>query len=105
MNEFLVVLTTTGTKAEAETIGKALVEEGLAACINIVHPLTSIFKWQGRLEQTEEALLLMKSTRALYERLETRLKQLHSHQVPEIIALPLVLGSPEYLKWVNEICR
>ena len=105
MNEFLVVLTTTGTKAEAETIGKTLVEEGLAACINIVHPLTSIFKWQGRLEQTEEALLLMKSARALYERLETRLKQLHSHQVPEIIALPLVLGSPEYLKWVNEICR
>jgi periplasmic divalent cation tolerance protein len=105
MNEFLVVLTTTATKEEADTIGQTLVEEGLAACINIVHPSTSIFKWQGRLESTEEALMLMKSKRDLYEKLESRIKQLHSHQTPEIIALPLVLGSREYLKWVSEVCR
>ena len=105
MNEFLVVLTTAGTKEEAERIGKTLVEEGLAACINVIFPLTSIFSWEGRIEQAEEALLLMKTKRTLYEKLETRLKQLHSYQTPEVIALPVVFGSPEYLKWVSEICR
>ncbi len=105
MNEFLVVLTTAGTKEEAERIGKTLVEESLAACINVIFPLTSIFSWEGRIEQAEEALLLMKTKRTLYEKLETRLKQLHSYQTPEVIALPVIFGSPEYLKWVSEICR
>ncbi|MEE8449703.1 MAG: divalent-cation tolerance protein CutA [Thermodesulfobacteriota bacterium] len=105
MNEFLVVLTTAGTKEEAERIGKTLVKESLAACINVIFPLTSIFSWEGRIEQAEEALLLMKTKRTLYEKLETRLKQLHSYQTPEVIALPVIFGSPEYLKWVSEICR
>ena len=95
-----VVLVTASSRKEGEKIAGALVKEKLAACVNIVSPVASIFSWKGRLCKEREALLVIKTRRALFPRLATRVKALHSYEVPEIIALPIEAGWPEYLKWV-----
>jgi len=95
-----VVLVTTSSRKEGEEIARALVKEKLAACVNIVSPVTSIFSWKGKVCREREALLVIKTRRALFPRLTTRVKALHSYEVPEIIALPIEGGWPEYLKWV-----
>ena len=78
----------------------ALVEERLAACVSRVDGMVSLFRWQGALEQADESLLLVKTTSARYPALETRLRQLHPYDVPEILALPLLAGSAPYLDWL-----
>lgn len=97
----VVVLVTSSSAEEAERIGRALVEEGLAACANILPGITSIFWWDGRVNREPESLLILKTREALFPRLEERVKALHSYSVPEIIALPLVAGSPAYLSWIE----
>jgi uncharacterized protein involved in tolerance to divalent cations len=78
------------------------VEERLAACVNRVGPVRSVYRWQGQIEQNDEELLIIKTKRALFERLKTRVQELHSYSVPEIIALPILEGSEPYLKWLKE---
>ncbi len=102
MTDGIVVLITASSEDEAAAIANALVDEALAACANIVWPVRSVFFWEGKTQDAKEALLVCKSRTALMDRLVRRVKQLHSYSVPEIIALPIVAGSADYLSWVQE---
>lgn len=96
-----VVMVTTSSRAEAETIAQNLVESKLAACVSFM-PINSIYTWQGKLHKEEEWQLSIKTDLAKFESLEAKIRELHSYQVPEIIALPLVAGSAPYLAWISE---
>lgn len=98
--DFVIVLVTAGNQQEAELIGRALVEKKLAACCNIIGPITSIFYWEGRLCEEEELLLVIKSVKERFDQIVTTVKQVHSYTTPEIIALPIVAGATDYLNWV-----
>jgi periplasmic divalent cation tolerance protein len=96
-----VVLTTVNNMNEARTIARALVEERLAACVNIIPGLTSIYRWQGQICEDSELLLLIKTQAARVAALRARLVHLHSYEVPEVIALPITAGSAPYLAWLD----
>ena len=98
---FIVVFVTTGNDQEASTIGQILVNEKLAACANRIPNLHSIFHWKGELCQEDEVILLLKSRQDLLDRIIRRVKELHSYEVPEIIALPIIGGSEDYLQWIE----
>lgn len=100
MTAAVVVLSTVGTADEAERIATALVDERLAACVNLVPELTSIYRWQGRIERARELLMVIKTRRALVSRLIARLGELHSYDVPEAIVLPIASGARPYLAWL-----
>jgi periplasmic divalent cation tolerance protein len=104
-NNYIIVLVTTANKSEAETISKALLKEKIIACANIVNSVTSIFNWQGKLEKCEECLVVMKSRRDLFDELTEHVTRLHSYDVPEILALPIVEGSEAYLAWLSSVLR
>ena len=105
MSDVVVVLTTVAADAPVETLAQTLVEEKLAACINVLPPMTSIYQWNGAVEQSAERQLIMKTTRALVPLLETRLKELHSYELPEFIVLAAEAGNPDYLAWVAREVR
>jgi periplasmic divalent cation tolerance protein len=102
MSKPVVVLMTAGSQEEAERIARALVVEMLAACVNIVPGVTSVYHWQGEIQQDQEWLLVAKSHREVLNDLVQRVQALHSYDLPEIIALPLVGGSEAYLRWLDE---
>ena len=102
MTEALVVLITAPSSEEGEAIARALVEEKLAACVNVIPSVTSLYRWRGELQREGEVLLVVKSRRGLFDRLAARVRELHSYQVPEIIALPVILGDEDYLRWLSE---
>jgi periplasmic divalent cation tolerance protein len=97
----LVVLVTTPTAERAAEIARAVVEERLAACGNVVPGLRSIYRWQGAVHDEAEALLVLKTTRARFEALRDRVLALHPYEVPEVIALPIEAGSAPYLAWIS----
>lgn len=98
---FAVILVTTASANEAERIGSSLVEERLAACVNIVGPIRSIYRWEGKVQRDEEHLLVIKANAAAFAQLRKRVGELHSYDTPEVIALPITDGSPEYLDWLR----
>jgi periplasmic divalent cation tolerance protein len=98
--EFVVVLVTAGSAEEAQRIGRALVAEQLAGCVNVVGPIRSIYRWQGAVEEAEERLLIIKARAADLATLEARVRALHSYDVPEVLALPVTAGSEDYLAWL-----
>jgi periplasmic divalent cation tolerance protein len=100
MENFIQVVTTTPTKAEAEKIGKVLLEGLLAACVQVLGPINSYYWWEGKLESSKEWFLIVKTQKRLYKRVEETIKRLHSYKVPEIIAIPIVEGYRPYLNWV-----
>ena len=102
MSEFIVIFITAPSKNEAEKIGKALVEKKLAACVNIIKDIRSIFFWKGKLSDEKEVLLIAKSKTKNFEKIEKEVKKLHSYEVPEIIGLPILMGSEDYLDWVEK---
>lgn len=102
MTGSIVVYITVPNPEEGEKIARALVEKRLAACVNILPGLRSIYRWQGKICDDKELLLMAKTTVALFDALEKEVKALHSYKVPEIIALPIVAGSKEYLNWIEE---
>jgi periplasmic divalent cation tolerance protein len=102
MGEEIIVLITASSRDEAGSIGTALVDERLAACVNIVPEVRSLFFWDGRMQDEREVLLIVKSRLPLMDRLIARVKSLHSYTVPEVIALPIIAGSPDYLAWLQE---
>jgi periplasmic divalent cation tolerance protein len=104
-SDFIIVLVTTANKAEAEKISQALLKEKLIACANIISPVTSFFHWQGKIDQAEECLVVMKSRMSLFSELADRVKSLHSYEVPEILALPIVEGSRSYLGWLSSVTK
>lgn len=95
-----VVLTTCGDRDTAQRIASSLVEEGLAACVNILPGVWSVYMWEGKATQDEELLLLAKTDASRYQALERRVLELHPYELPEIIALPVAGGLESYLKWV-----
>jgi periplasmic divalent cation tolerance protein len=102
---FHVVLITTKDSAEAEHIAKQLVEEKLAACVNVLPKISSTYRWKGKVVHASEALLLVKTSGEKLDGLIARVKELHSYEIPEILALPIERGSREYLKWLEESLR
>lgn len=105
MTEALVVITTTETRQDAERLAHLLVERELAACVQILPQITSVYRWQGKVEQADEFLLFIKSTREAYPELETAIRENHTYQTPEIIALPVEAGSDGYLNWLKAAVR
>lgn len=102
---YVLVMVTTASREEAEKIAWQLLSEKLIACANIIGPLHSLFWWAGKVEKAEEHMLIMKSRLDLFERLSEKVKALHSYEVPEIIALPIIKGSKSYLEWLNNSLR
>ena len=100
MTDALVVLVTTPSPERAAEIARAVVEERLAACGNVVPGLRSIYRWEGKVHDDAEALLVLKTTRARFEALRDRVFALHPYEVPEVIALPVEAGSARYLAWL-----
>jgi periplasmic divalent cation tolerance protein len=104
LTDKFVVMVTCSSPAEAKRIARAVVEARLAACVNIVPgAVTSIYRWQGRVETARERLLLIKTSRKCLAKLRAAVEQLHSYDVPEFIALPIAAGSRKYLKWMGDL--
>ena len=101
MTDKIVVLSTCGSEEEAEKVARALVEQRLAACVNVLPRIRSYYHWKGAIESADEFLLVIKSTRELMPALQAALEKEHSYEVPELIALPVVDGSPNYLSWLD----
>ena len=100
--EHVQVLTTADSEDEAERIAAALVERRLAACVQIIGPIRSTYRWQGGVEQAEEWRCEAKTAAGLYPRVEAAIRDLHSYDEPEVIALPILAGAPGYLAWIDE---
>jgi periplasmic divalent cation tolerance protein len=98
-------MVTTASKEEAETIAQQLLEARLIACANIIGPVQSRFHWSGKIDKAEEYLILMKSRKTLFEKLSETVKALHSYEVPEILAVPVVDGSKAYMDWLDNCLR
>jgi len=101
MNDLLLVLVTVSSVTEGERIARKVVEDRLAACVNIVPNLRSFFRWEGKITEEGEALLLLKTSGDRLDALAQRVKRLHSYELPEVIALPIVGGLADYLNWVR----
>ena len=99
---YLVVFITTSSYEEARKIADVLVSQRKAACVNIVPKVNSLFRWKGKIEDAEESLLVVKTRAKLFSDVVTTVKGIHSYEVPEIIALPIVEVNPDYLQWINE---
>lgn len=100
-----IIIFVTSPHEKSEAIGRQLVEEGLAACVNIVPGIKSIYKWQGAVQTDAEELLIIKSHERLWESLEKRVKELHSYDVSEILSMPVSKGFEPYLEWLNSSLR
>ena len=101
MSNKIIVFCTVGSLEEGNRIGRTLVEEHLAACVSLLPPLRSIYRWEGVVEDAEEILLVIKSRKGKWEQLRDRVLQLHSYEVPELIALPIEAGHSAYLEWID----
>jgi periplasmic divalent cation tolerance protein len=102
MSDPIVVLVTCGAEEEALKIANALVENRLAACVNLVAPIRSVYRWEGKIWDEKEWLLIIKTQKHRFEELEKKVKSLHSYSVPEITSLPITEGSSAYLDWIRE---
>jgi len=105
MKDYILVLITASSMEEGEKIAGVLVEEGLAACCNIISGIRSVFKWKGEVCKENEALLIVKSKASVFKKLEERVKKLHSYEVPEIIAISIKDGLQAYLNWMDEALK
>ncbi|MGR3179291.1 MAG: divalent-cation tolerance protein CutA [Candidatus Anammoxibacter sp.] len=99
--QYIVVLITTSSMDEAKKIGASLINEKLAACTNIVSSVQSLFRWKGNVCDETETLIIAKTKLDLFDKLQVKVKELHSYEVPEIIALPIIKGNEDYLKWIE----
>ena len=105
LNGYIIILVTTKDKQEAEKISQLLLKERLIACANITCPVTSFFHWSGRTEKAEECLIVMKSRRDLFVQVTEHVKRLHSYEVPEVLAVPIVDASKAYLDWMSDALK
>ncbi len=100
MTDYIQVVTTTERKEDAELIARRLVEERLAACVQVLGPITSTYRWEGKIETSQEWQCWAKSRRSLYSEIEATIRRLHPYEVPEVLAVPVVDGSQDYLNWL-----
>ena len=100
MTDKIVVLVTCGSPEEGRKVARALVERRLAACVNVVAGVESVYRWKGAVEEASECLLLAKTTRVQFEPLQSAVRELHSYELPEVVALPIVDGLDSYLSWI-----
>lgn len=105
MSDPIIVLVTCGSEEEALKIANALVEGHLAACVNLVAPIRSIYRWEGRIWDEKEWLLIIKTQKDRFEELKKKVKSFHSYSVPEIVSLRIVEGSSSYLNWLEEMTK
>jgi len=101
MTDKIVVLTTCGSEDEARKLASVLIEKHMAACVNITSPVTSVYRWKGSIEQAQEWMLIIKSRRERFEELRVVIESAHSYELPEVLAIPVLEGSPNYLAWVE----
>lgn len=99
---YIQVMTTTATKEQAQLIARHLVEEKLAACVQITDAIESAYRWQGKIETAQEYICLIKTCADLFSAVEAAVKKLHPYEIPEIIAVPIVNASESYLRWLSE---
>ena len=99
-DDVVIVLTTFPADGDAEAFARTLVEEGLAACVNVLPAMTSIYRWKGAIETAGERQLIVKTAAATVDRLQSRLKELHPYDLPEMLVLRVLDGSPDYLSWL-----
>ena len=99
---YSLILSTAASKEEAQEIARALVDRRLVACVNIVGPIESIYRWKGEVENSQEFLMMMKSDDDHFERVREAVKALHSYEVPEVVQVPIENGLPAYLEWISE---
>lgn len=102
MSEFVIVLTTFPADGDAEALARTLVTERLAACVNVLPPMRSIYMWKGAVEDASERQLVIKTTSVKVDALQDRLKALHPYEVPEFLVLPVSGGSRDYLSWLTD---
>jgi len=102
MTDYRIVLTTAGSADDADRIATALVQAELAACVNIVSPVTSVYRWKGSVQKEQEWLLLIKTTASAFDRVSKKIRELHSYDLPECIQVPIEAGTAEYLNWIAE---
>jgi periplasmic divalent cation tolerance protein len=105
LNDYIIILVTTKDSQEAEKISQLLVNERLIACSNIISPVTSFFHWVGNTERAEECLMVMKSRSDLFAEVAEHVKRLHSYEVPEVLAVPIVDASKAYLDWMSVVLK
>ncbi|MBU0548347.1 MAG: divalent-cation tolerance protein CutA [Candidatus Omnitrophica bacterium] len=102
---YIIIFVTAGNKKEAQKIASGLIKEKLAACVNIVDKVNSLFFWEGKAQKAKESLLIIKSKKEKFSRIIKQIKSLHSYTVPEIIALPVISGDKPYLRWIDAALR
>ena len=102
---FCLIYVTTGSKEEAMRLDRAIVEERLVACVNIIPKIHSIYWWEGKVCREDEVMLVSKSTESLFPAIMDRVKSLHSYQVPEILSFPILEGLPDYLNWIEDVTK
>jgi periplasmic divalent cation tolerance protein len=102
MTDKRIVLTTAGSRSEAQKIARTLVERKLAACVNVVGPVESVYRWKGAVETAEEFLCIVKTTAAATDKVKAAIEELHSYELPECVVLPIEDGSSNYLAWIAE---
>jgi periplasmic divalent cation tolerance protein len=105
LNEYIQVLTTTETKETSEKIAETLVDKRMAGCVQIIGPITSIYRWKGKIEKAEEWLCQIKTKRELYGEVEETILQIHTYETPEIVSLPIIAGNKKYFQWLNSELR
>jgi periplasmic divalent cation tolerance protein len=101
----VVIMVTARSRRECRKIARRLVEEKLAACVNITQPVQSVYRWEGKVTQDKEFLMFIKTKRALFPEIRVEISLIHSYHTPEIICLPIIDGSPNYLQWLGESVR
>ena len=105
MTDKVVIMVTASSRRECRKIARRLIDEKLAACVNITQPVQSVYHWEGKIEQSKEFLLFIKTKRDLFPQIKTEIGLLHSYHTPEIICLPIIDGSQNYLQWVSDSVR
>jgi len=105
LGDYVIIFVTTRDKEEAKAISQILLQKRLIACANIISPVTSFFHWAGKIDNGEECLMVMKSRSDLVSEVADHVKQLHSYEVPEILAVPIVVGSEAYLEWMGVVLK